>query len=322
MRRHLMALLFCGAMSAVAAPQETVSIAFVGDLMLAETPGQRIRKGEDPVAPFAPLLDRADIRIANLECVIASNGRAIPGKPYAFRAAPRTLKVVQRHFDAVSLANNHSGDFGPAAFAQMLSRLEGAGVAYFGGGRDLRAAHAPLIVERHGLRIAFLGYNEFAPRSFEAGEDWPGIAWSEDEQVRHDIEQARTRHRADLVIPFMHWGWENETVSNARQRHLARLMIDAGADAVVGSHPHVTQETASYRGRPIIYSLGNFVFDGFSSPENNTAWVLRLEANRQGIQRWRIAVGRIDRHGTPHPLKRDPGLCWEAGMEAGAPCRN
>lgn len=324
MKRLGLALLLA-ALTAPAAAADTagptVNLAFVGDVMLADGPGRLIRRGGDPLAPFAPLLDRADIRIANLECVIADNGTPIPGKIWTFRAHPRTLPLVKRHFDAVSLANNHSGDFGPKAFGQMLDRLERAGVPWFGGGRDLRAAHAPLIVERHGLRIALLAYNEFAPRSFEATEETPGIAWSEDEQVRHDIAEAR-RRGADLVIPFMHWGWENEALASSRQRRLARLMIDAGADAVVGSHPHVTQDTEAYRGKPIVYSLGNFVFDGFTDEDNVTGWLLSMQVDPRGVTGWRIHVGRIDRDGTPHPKKTDPGLCWTPGMNAGEPCKD
>jgi len=91
--------------------------------------------------------------------------------------------LLKNHVDAVSLANNHTGDYGKAAFAEMLSRLQQAGLPYFGGGMDWREAHKPLIIERNGLKIALLGYNEFLPREFEAGEKLPGSAWSEDEQV-------------------------------------------------------------------------------------------------------------------------------------------
>jgi poly-gamma-glutamate synthesis protein (capsule biosynthesis protein) len=230
------------------------------------------------------------------------------------------LDVLKRHFDAVTLANNHSGDFGPLAFGEMLSLLDREGIAYFGGGVDLARAHEPLIIERKGLRIAFLGYNEFAPRSFEADYDRPGIAWSEDEQVRLDLAKARSRHRADLVIPVMHWGWEFERKGNPRQRQLARLLIEAGADVVIGGHPHVTQDVEMYRGKPIIYSLGNFVFDGFDSPEANTGWLLRLELDRHGVRAWQTVVAHIDRVGTPHPGSRSEGMCWARGMEKEQPC--
>jgi poly-gamma-glutamate synthesis protein (capsule biosynthesis protein) len=181
----------------------------------------------------------------------------------------------------------------------MLERLSAAGISYFGGGLNLRQAHRPLIVERKGIRIALLGYDDFFPRSFEAGPAYAGVAWAEDEQVAYDIRQAR--QQADIVIPFMHWGQEHETRSNDRQRRLARLMIDAGADAVVGTHPHVVQDTDTYRGKPIFYSLGNFVFDGFSSPLNNTGWLLELDLTRQGVVSWKVRRALIDKQGSPHP---------------------
>jgi len=118
----------------------------------------------------------------------------------------------------------------------MLDLLDQTGLSYFGGGRNLSDAHAPLLLERNGLKIALLGFNEFLPRSFEADFDKPGVAWSEDEQVLTDIRRARTHYGADVVIPFMHWGWEDENFANERQRRLAHLMIDSEADAVVGGH--------------------------------------------------------------------------------------
>jgi len=324
-RRALWAGLVCSALLAAGslakADEPVVSMALVGDIMLDETPGKQIRRGRNPFGPFAPFLDSADIRVGNLECVVARGGKAEPDKPYTFRAHPRVLKLLKRHFDAVTLANNHSGDFGPSAFGEMLDLLEREKLAYFGGGRNLAEAHRPLIVERKGLRIALLGYNEFFPRSFEADFDKPGIAWSEDEQVKLDIGLARQRYRADLVIPVMHWGWEHEPLAGPRQRHLARLMIDAGADAVVGGHPHVTQDVEQYRGKPIIYSLGNFVFDGFKDEDNNTGWLLRLELDRQGVIRWRTLIAKIDRQGTPHPAPGVSGRCWERGQDKASACR-
>ncbi len=324
--KNLPGRLACAVMLAIwpaLAPAEeipAVSIAFVGDVMLADGPGKLIRSGRDPFAPFAKILASADIRIGNLECVVSDTGRADPEKPWSFRAHPRVLPRVKRHFDAVALANNHSGDYGPRAFADMLERLERAQIGYFGGGRTLAAAHAPLILERKGLRVALLGYNEFFPRWFEADFDTPGIAWSEDEQVTLDIEQARRVHHADIVIPVMHWGWEHEPLASDRQRQLARLMIDAGADAVVGGHPHVVQNIEIYRGRPVIYSLGNFVFDGFDTPATTTGWLLELQVDRAGARAFRTTVARIDREGTPHPAAPSSSLCWNVGQSAAGAC--
>lgn len=287
-----------------------VTVAFVGDVMLADTPGKLIAKGKDPLKYVATLLDGSDIRIANLECVIATQGEAEADKPWTFRAHPRVLSVLSRHFDAVGLANNHTGDFGPRAFGQMLNLLDKKDIAYFGGGRNLSHAHKPLILERKGLRIAFLGFNEFFPRSFEADFNKAGIAWSEDEQVVLDIRNARNVHKADLVIPVMHWGWEHEPAASDRQRQLARLMIDAGADAVVGGHPHVTQDVEHYRGKPIVYSLGNFVFDGFDAEANITGWVLKMEMSREGVRAWETFVVKLDKDGSPHPVGARASQCW------------
>ncbi|MES3024110.1 MAG: CapA family protein [Pseudomonadota bacterium] len=326
-RLHRWALLVCvligaggGANAQTPAPEPVVSIAFVGDILLSDTPGKVVKSGRDPFAPIAAILKAADIRVGNLECVVATSGTPEPNKPYTFRAHPRTLPVLKRHFDAVSVANNHSGDFGPLAFAEMLGRLERLGIGHFGGGRTLAAAHKPLIVERKGLRIALLGYNEFFPRSFEADYDKPGIAWGDDEQVRLDIAAARKEHKADLVIPFMHWGLEHEPLASKRQRDLARVMIDAGADAVVGGHPHATQDVEQYRGKPIIYSLGNFLFDGFENEASNTGWVLTMELDRQGVRNWRTVSARIDREGIPHPAPVLGASCWSRGQNDAAAC--
>jgi poly-gamma-glutamate capsule biosynthesis protein CapA/YwtB (metallophosphatase superfamily) len=323
--RLLVALCMVVSAASVAETQKTepsVSIAFVGDIMLDETPGKTVKRGHDPFEYFSPLLNSADIRVGNLECVVATTGTSEPDKPYTFRAHPRVLKLLQRHFDALSLANNHSGDYGPGAFGEMLDILERQKISYFGGGRTLAQAHTPLVLERNGLRIALLGYNEFFPRSFEADFDKPGIAWSEDEQVRLDIHTARIRYQADVVIPVMHWGWEHEKLASSRQLQLARLMIDAGADAVVGGHPHVTQNVELYQGKPIIYSLGNFVFDGFSDQDSNTGWLLRMEADRSGVRAWRTFVAHMDSKGTPHPVLQAAGLCWERGQAQATACVN
>lgn len=287
-------------LAALAARAEPLRLVFVGDIMLDDGPGRVVAEGRDPLAPFAAILADADYRIGNLECPIATTGQALENKIYSFRAHPRVLSVLKGRFDALAVANNHSGDYGQTAFLETLNHLDQAGIASFGGGRNLAEAHRPLWIEKHGLSIAVLAYNEFKPRSFEAGPHWPGIAWSEDSHVLADIRAARAAG-ADLVIPFMHWGWEREPEPSERQRALARLMIDAGADAVVGGHPHVTQGSETYRGKPVIYSLGNFVFDGFELPAAKIGWLLRMTVDRGGVTGWDIVEARIDEEGTPHP---------------------
>ncbi|MES2104286.1 MAG: CapA family protein [Pseudomonadota bacterium] len=302
--------LAAGAIHAAEPAGDTVSILFAGDIVLDGKPGKAIAQGRDPFADFSRILADADIRIGNLECVVA-NGGDQADKTYTFRAHPLTLDMLKRHFDAVGIANNHSGDYGSDAFKEMLGLLQQKKIPYFGGGHNLHEAHAPLIITRKGIRIALLAYDEFLPRSFEAGSDTAGIAWSEDEQVADDIRKARSLYHADIVIPFMHWGWENEMRANARQRQLARLMIDAGADAVVGGHPHVIQDTDTYKGKPIIYSLGNFMIDELDNEAQSRVAVLKLTLNRSGVLNWKTSLGKIDADGIPHPLSGNDGPCWQ-----------
>lgn len=291
-------------------PDEVVRLIFAGDVMLDDGPGKTIAAGGDPLAAFDAVLRDADYTIGNLECPIATTGQPMDGKIFTFRADPQVLPVLQGRFDALAVSNNHSGDYGRGAFVETMQRVKAAGIAVFGGGENLQAAHAPLWIERKGLRIAVLGYNEFKPRAFEAGATWPGIAWSDDREVVADIRAAR-RAGADVVIPFMHWGWENEPVHSTRQQQLAQRMIDAGADAVVGGHPHVTQGANTYKGRPIVWSLGNFVFDGFSQPPGRTGWVLRMTVDRRGVRAWDTVEAQMDDAGTPTPRwDRDTPCGW------------
>lgn len=317
--RWLFPLIFFA--NAFVAHAEPLRLIFVGDVMLDDGPGRVIASGRDPFAPFAAHLRDADFTIGNLECPIATTGKPLDSKIYSFRADPRVVEVLKGRFDALAVSNNHSGDYGREAFLETLAHLDRAGIRHFGGGKNLATAHAPLWIERPGLRVAVLGYNEFKPRSFEAAADRPGIAWSEDSQVIADIRAARAAG-ADLVIPYMHWGWEREPNPTARQQQLARTMINAGADAVVGGHPHVTQGAEIYRGRPIIYSLGNFVFDGFELPAAKRGWLLRLTLDKKGVVAWETLAAQMDEDGTPHPV---PGAVTPCGDRSGSTvgtCRN
>lgn len=306
---------------AVNAQAEPVNLIFAGDIMLDDGPGRLIGQGGDPLAPFSATLQAADYRIGNLECPVADSGAPLDNKIYNFRAKPGVLPVLQGRFDAVALANNHSGDYGHAAFVDTMHHLASAGITYFGGGRNLAEAHKPLWIERKGLKIAVLAYNEFKPRSFEAGADWPGVAWSEDDQVIADIRAAKAAG-ADLVIPFMHWGWEKETQPSERQKMLARKMIDEGAALVVGGHPHVTQGAETYQGKPIIYSLGNFVFDGFDYPAGQRGWLLRLKLDKSGVIFWDTLAAQMDEDGTPHPVSGAFTPCGRGGDETISECQN
>lgn len=279
------------------AQSNPITMAFVGDMMLDETPGQYIKQGKDPFKAFESILDSSDISIGNLECAVGTSGKK-EDKPYTFMANPRVIPVLKKHFSAVSLANNHSFDYGTKAFDQMLDLFDSRGLRYFGAGRNIKSAHQPAIFEVKGKRVAILGYSEFFPRSFEALDDRSGIAWSEDDYVVYDIKQAKEKYQADYVIVFPHWGIEHEKIASTRQVNLAHLMIDSGADAVIGGHPHVTQNVETYKNKPIFYSLGNFVFNGFDD-DSNTGWVVRLTLEDNQPIKSETFVAKLDMNGIP-----------------------
>lgn len=306
----IMLLMLTGGPVSLAAPPAdkgnsgAVRIVFGGDVMLDRNPGHALAHGEDPFVDVAPLLASADIAVCNLECVVARHGTHVL-KPYTFKARPACLSVLRQHFGAVCVANNHSGDYGPDGLLEEFTLLEKASLPYFGGGRDKKEAHRPLILERNGRRIALLGYNDFPPRSFEAGEHRAGIAWLTPAAAIAGIKAARTVDHADLVIPMLHWGEELEPSPDDSQKALARSLIDAGADAVIGGHPHVSQTVDFYKGRPIIYSLGNFVFDyDPGDPLVWTGWIVRLTFSKSAAPELETFVVELDRSGIPHLIPK------------------
>jgi len=272
-------------------------LVMVGDIMLDEEPGKLVAAGGDPFAFCATFLQQSELCVGNLECVVATGGTKVD-KSFNFRAHPRCLPLMQKYFGAVTVANNHSGDFGKDALAEQFDLFETAKFPYFGGGRNRKQAHRPFIFERDGAKIALLGFNEYRPREFEAGDSTAGVAWSTDEEVVADIQAAK--RVADVVIPFMHWGQEGEDEPNGRQRSLARAMIDAGADVVVGAHPHRTQGVEYYKGRLIVYSLGNFVFNGFDEGPARRGWMLRLVLAGGKLVSWSTLPVHMDEQGRPH----------------------
>ena len=157
------AWLFAAAAAALGGDRDSdaVKLIFVGDIMVAhdEETGKLIAQGINPFLPFAAVLKDADITVGNLECVVAEKGERVR-KPYNFLADPCCLPLLKQHFTALTVANNHSGDFGKGAFVEQCERLEKAGIPYFGGGRNKADAHKPWIVDRNGVRIAMLGYCE------------------------------------------------------------------------------------------------------------------------------------------------------------------
>ncbi|MGE5326733.1 MAG: CapA family protein [Deltaproteobacteria bacterium] len=248
----------------------TQTLLFAGDVMLSRTVGKKMAAEDNWKYPFekiGPTLKAADLAFANLESPISDMGKN-KGHLYSFRADPRVMEGLDfAGFDVLSLANNHSDDWGALALVDTIDRLRGAGIRPVGAGRNDLEAHYPVILNLHGVRIAFLANVDVPPKEATAGLDRPGVAWLVPDRALADIRFARPL--ADLVIVSLHWGIEYMRKPQKSQVELAHKMIDAGADLIVGGHPHVTQPLEEYKGKYIAYSLGNFIFDQHDPPTHH-----------------------------------------------------
>lgn len=291
--------------SASPPPEPEVRLMAVGDVMLAQTIGRRIVR-DGPLAPWAGVVDTfaaADLVFANLECTISARGTAAD-KSFTFRAPPEAAdSLVAAGIDVVSLANNHAIDWGVPALRDTIAALDARGVGNAGAGENVDEAHDPLIVERNGLRIAFLAYvaslaerTGFVTRQWAAGPDKPGLAIARPDVVARDVVSARAV--ADVVIVSVHGGREYRKDPSNKQRSLAQAAMDAGASLFIGHHPHVLQGYLRTDDTLVAYSLGNFVFDQFEGRPNDSV-ILDVTLTADGVSeaRW---IPVIVRDGFPH----------------------
>jgi len=209
-------------------------------------------------------------------------------------------RLLAAGFDLVSVANNHSGDYGKAAFLNEFLTLPARGLTPIGGGQNKQQAHRPIFKTMRGTTIAFLAYDEIDPYSFAATDTTAGHAWLNETDLRQDLVQAR--RSADFVIIFVHWGIEYFTELTAHQRSLAQVAIDAGADLVVGAHPHVIEPYEFYKGKLIVYSLGNFVFDKMYPEVVRRGNILTLTVQKNRLLAWELVPTRIGDWGEPRLL--------------------
>ena len=251
----------------------------VGDIMLAGRWASILKaKGyEYPFAAVKAELADGDINIANMESPIATGGREFTGKQFRFRAEPAVAKAVRSAgFNLVTLANNHSMDFGGEALAETLQHLKSAGIAWIGAGENLDEARKMALYTIKGKKVAFLGYSLTQPIEFFAGQNRPGTTPGYEKIVTTDVASAR--RQADYVIVSFHWGKEASTTVQDYQRKAAHNAIDAGADVIIGHHPHVLQGIERYKQGLIFYSLGNFTFASKSTTADVSALIrLRLD---------------------------------------------
>jgi poly-gamma-glutamate capsule biosynthesis protein CapA/YwtB (metallophosphatase superfamily) len=205
------------------------------------------------------LFEGADLAITNFENP-APDAFRYHSEGTVFSADPALLATIAHAgIDWVSLANNHIRDFGAQGVLDTITNLNRWGIAHGGAGADLAAARAPTILAVRTTRVGILAYDTIAP-SYAAGADRVGSAQMTEQGVKEDIARARELG-AQLVVVFPHWGVEYSTGPTEQQLQLGHAAIDAGADLVIGNHPHWAGAVEIYKGKPIFYALGNLVFD-------------------------------------------------------------
>jgi poly-gamma-glutamate capsule biosynthesis protein CapA/YwtB (metallophosphatase superfamily) len=281
--------------------KEKLSFIAVGDIMLSRAVAKKMdTKGEDyPFLFVKDFLLKGDIVFGNLETPL-TEGRDILPYEMVFRASPSYKNALKdAGFTVLSLANNHMGDFGEKGVKDTLESLESVNILPIGAGYS-PSASSPSFIEKKGYTLAFFAYNDsdVVPHTYEAKENRLGTAFMDTLEMQEKVKEAK--EKADFVFVSMHSGTEYMQNPNLRQITFARSAIDAGADMVLGHHPHVLQIVEKYKGKYIFYSLGNFIFDQMFSLETREGLLLSFSLGEKGIEDIFLYPTLIEDYSQPH----------------------
>ena len=260
-----------------------VTLLFGGDIMLDRGVENSVKKNfnGDYSALFEnlDLLKNIDIVFANLEGPASDQGKDKKNL-YSFRMDPSVIPALKgAGLSIVSVANNHAGDWGRDAYTDTLLRLKENEILYTGGGINIQEAEQPVVIEKYGIKIGYLGFSDVGP-NMTASESNSGILLTSNPHFDEIIKNA-SRQVDHLIVAF-HFGEEYKTEHNDRQKLLAHKAIDDGAKIIIGTHPHVIQDTEIYKNGFIAYSLGNFIFDQYFSENTMKGMLLEIRLNKNG----------------------------------------
>ncbi|MCA0901192.1 CapA family protein [Microbulbifer agarilyticus] len=272
-------------------------LAWAGDVNLSRRQHYRTQAlGEEEVLGRIPALSTADLSVINLECVVATTGEQgidkAEGAPYYYRARPEMLQLLCRaNIDAVTTANNHSGDYGTQALLEQGFWLDSVGIAHTGTGVNLEAALRPIILPLEDLNVAIFSLDA-TQQSFAAGPKQPGSAylpldnpsaWAQ--LLKPHI--LRARQHAQVVLVAVHWGGNLEAEPRAEEYAVGHHIIDAGADGILGTSAHVLQGIEIYKNRPIIHDAGDLLFDAVRKSLKDSG-VFQLSLSHKGVEKVRF----------------------------------
>jgi poly-gamma-glutamate synthesis protein (capsule biosynthesis protein) len=294
--------------------KEEMTIVVVGDVAVSR---------EHPEAAFAKVMDEiksGTFSCCNFEVPLSNKGIPQYGKAEAVRAAPEMIEgFVHAGFKVVSLANNHTMDYGPEALLDTIELIDSRGILRAGAGRNVEEARRPAFFSCGGMRFAFVSFATEAFLGFGAHSSKPGIAMIRRDPLYgptcvnpHDVEMMMevieaASQKADFVIAAFHWGLSQSRALTQSQVTLGHAAVNAGADLVIGHHPHVLQGVEVYRKSVILYSLGNFVFDvaaSFLSPATRDTVLVKVKLSKDVIKEVAFLPAWINDEGQPEMVDR------------------
>jgi len=264
-------------------PKDYVTLTFAGDTMLDRGVKGNVVKNFN--GDYSKLFEKVDIfknddiSFVNLEGPVSNIGHNV-GSIYSFRMPVETIPTLKNiGVDIVSFANNHVGDYTGLAFKDTMDRLRDNDIAWAGAGYNYEDAKTVRIITVNGIKIGYIGFSDVGPNWMQAKNTNPGILLANDPNIKEIISNAKSK--TDFLVVSFHFGEEYKEY-NDRQEYLAKMAVDSGADLVAGHHPHVAQDIEYYKEKPIIYSLGNFMFDQYFSPETMSGLVVQVEVKKDG----------------------------------------
>jgi len=267
--------------------ENVVTVLFTGDIMLAREVG-RIMERADMEYPFKGIKDmvlRADVAVGNFEASVPEIYEETPDFGFRFSAREETLSMLRDvGFDYLSLANNHSLDFGVEGHTHTQQMCQEFGIVCEGAPGAITRS----VVSAEGVKVGILSVD---------------VTRSEAQDMFHEV--SLLAEESDIQIAYIHWGEEYAFVHNDMQENLAHQFIDAGIDAVIGHHPHVVQDVAVYKGKPIFYSLGNLVFDQYFDTDVQEGLMVQLSIRRDILQYTLIPVSSVQTPSQPHVMGLD-----------------
>ena len=273
--------------------RQEAAISIAGDILLDRGVASAIEKNGMPY-PYegvVRLFSQDDMTIANLECPLTlAGGGAMKEKRFVFKADPAHAAAMKSAgLDVLMLANNHTMDYLSEGLADTMETLGNSGLLYAGAGLN-KGEIQPCFVRINGVRIGVLSYSSLPPEGFMYDGGSATIAYAREgflDNMRSEI--ARAADLCDFLIAYFHWGIEYRHEVSDAQIEIAHAAVDSGASAVVGTHPHVLQGRETYKGSPIYYSVGNFIFDKQIPEGTDEALILQFTINRNGI----VAINEI-----------------------------